>query len=282
MIRAIITDVDGVLVGKTPHVNFPIPNEKVLEKLKEIRQKGIPVILCSGKSLNPMIPIIENANLNNSHITDGGSVISDPLTNEIITHAIRKDIVINIVEFALDNDIYVELYVFGKYFIQKDKVSHYTQEHTKIMQQEPEKVDSLLDVAQKEEVIKILLFIPSIDHKSFIENYVKTIEHNVNLFWGLHPTMLPTQAAILTSNNVSKKHAAQEVAEKLKLSFDEILGIGDAIGDWQFMQICKYVGVVGDNAELIELAKEKGEGNYVVAPSVEENGILKIFEHFQL
>lgn len=47
MIKAIITDIDGIIVGKKQGVNFPLPNELVIQKLKELHNNGLAIILCS-------------------------------------------------------------------------------------------------------------------------------------------------------------------------------------------------------------------------------------------
>ncbi len=50
MVKLIITDVDGVIVGHKVGVNFPYPSQKVIEALKEVKL-SIPVVLCTGKYL---------------------------------------------------------------------------------------------------------------------------------------------------------------------------------------------------------------------------------------
>lgn len=283
MIRAIITDVDGVLVGKTQGVNFPNPHEIVLGKLKQIREKGIPVILCTAKSLHANLPIIEKSHLDNLHIMDGGSIITSPLEEKINKYPLSKEIIEKIVYFSLENNIYIELHALGKYFIQKDQESDFTKGHMGIMQQAPTIITSLLEVIGEEDVIKIMLILPTVEDKPFIEPLLEGLAKDINCFWGFHPTMLPAQFAVITAHGVSKKHAAEKIIKDLKIPFDEVLGIGDAKGDWAFMQLCKYVAVIGDESpELKELTKSKGEGNYFFAPSVEENGILKVFENFEL
>lgn len=47
MIKAIIADVDGVIVGNRRGVNFPLPNKVVMQKLKDLHKKGIPIVLCT-------------------------------------------------------------------------------------------------------------------------------------------------------------------------------------------------------------------------------------------
>ena len=85
-----------------------------------------------------------------------------------------------------------------------------------------------------------------------------------------------------TINGVSKEHASREVLDYLKISPQETLGIGDTLGDWNFMKLCRYVGITGDESqELKKLAQTKGEGNYFFGSSVDEDGILKIIRYYE-
>lgn len=149
------------------------------------------------------------------------------------------------------------------------------------MLQEPTAVSSLAEVIENEEVIKLVLFVPTEADKALLNSFLQDLEKEVSYIWTMHPTLLPAQAAIVTAHGVSKRHGAEEIMDQLGISFEEVLGIGDTLGDWKFMQLCGYVAVVGDeSAELKEKAKTKGEGKYFFAPSVEENGILKAFDYF--
>jgi len=44
MIKAIILDVDGVIVGEKIGFNSPYPHPDVINRLKKIRQKGISLV----------------------------------------------------------------------------------------------------------------------------------------------------------------------------------------------------------------------------------------------
>ena len=48
-IKAIILDVDGVIVGDRAGFNAPYPPTEVINKLKQIRENSVYVILCSDK-----------------------------------------------------------------------------------------------------------------------------------------------------------------------------------------------------------------------------------------
>ena len=108
MMKAIITDVDGVIVGKKRGVNFPLPNYKVIRKLKKIRAEGIPVVLCTAKSNFAILEIVKKANLLNPHIADGGALIIDPLNDHVIKKRnFDKKLAKDIVSACFNGGIYI-------------------------------------------------------------------------------------------------------------------------------------------------------------------------------
>ena len=281
MIKAIITDVDGVIVGKQRGVNFPLPHVDIIAKLQELRQNGVPVVLCTAKFNHAILGIIERARLNNPHITDGGALVIDPLDHKVITqHAISDVAISSLIKELVMNKFYLEVYTPGFYAIQKGMDAVITKGREAVLQEPPRIVD--LPYSQElliGRTIKIQVITSEVEKATVIFDKHSS---NMSYIWTEHPSM-PQKIGVITKKNVSKKSASQEVTESLGLSFDEILGVGDTKGDWNFMNLCKYVAVTGNNSqELKDLAKTKGEGNYFFASSVEENGFLEIMKHFNL
>lgn len=284
VIKAIILDVDGVIVGNKTGINFPLPHKDVIQKLKEVHNADIPIILCTGKFNFAILDIINQANLRNPHITDGGALIIDPLNKEMIKkYLIDKDVVKECANLCLQEDIYIELFTPRSCYIQKSQVSEWLPKRISILQMEPNLIDSLLYIAEKEDVIKILIFAKDDSDIPRLEEITQKFRDKINLVWSHHPYLIPMKIGIITAPNVSKAHAAKEVAASLGISFDEILGIGDTSGDWNFMELCKYVATLENGDKKIkELVKTKGPGNYFIAPHIDENGILGILNHFSL
>ena len=83
-IQGIILDVDGVIVGEKIGFNSPDPHTDVIKKLKELRNKGVSISLCTAKPHFSIGKIISDAQLDNYHIADGGSVIINPISNTIV------------------------------------------------------------------------------------------------------------------------------------------------------------------------------------------------------
>ncbi|MDO8658402.1 MAG: HAD family hydrolase [Candidatus Levybacteria bacterium] len=284
MVKAVILDVDGVIVGKKQGFNFPNPNIEVIKLFKKVKAQGIPIILCTGKFNFAIKDIIYNAHLDNPHITDAGSLIIDPLNKKIIKeHLIEKSLVFNLVQKALENNIYLELYTSNDYFIQKGQDENITKKRTPILQKYPVIKDSLTKIIDHEKIIKIIYFTKNDKEKVKASQLLNSFKNKAHIVWSMHPAITPIEPCLITAPNVSKKHAVIETAESLNIHFENILGIGDTLGDWHFMEMCKYVSVPKNSEEeLKSLVLKKGKEFSFIGPSVDENGIIEIFKHFNI
>lgn len=283
MIKAIILDVDGVIVGEKIGYNSPHPHKAVLEALKNLRQKGIAICLCTAKPHYAIPEIITDAQLTNPHITDAGAVIIDPIDNVIIQeHIIEKILVKKILQLLLDHNVYTEIYTVDAYFIQKDQTSDITTKHTHILQRKPNILASFVQEISKYDVTKIMPITRNGEDKKRVADILHPFHTNISLSWGVHPVALPLQFGIITRLGSSKKEGAESVIRSLDISFDEVLGIGDSISDWNFIQLCGYGATLANgNEELKKLLKSKAEGKFFVSSgSVDENGIVEILKYF--
>lgn len=284
MIKAIILDVDGVIVGNKTGINFPLPHKEVIKELKNIHAKGMPIILCTTKFNLAILNIIKQAYLNNPHITDNGALIIDPINAKIIKkYALAKSIVIKITRSFIQDNIYFELYSPEHFYIQKTQVSDFTLKRANILQIEldPIVVQSLFSIAEQEEIIKINCFAKDEYDVTKIEKTINQFKNGVSFFWSFHEDLYPIRPCIITALNVSKVNAVMEIVKSLKLSFNDILGVGDSISDWNFMKLCKYVATLENGDEEIKkLVRTKSEGNYLIAPHINNNGIFEILKYF--
>jgi HAD superfamily hydrolase (TIGR01484 family) len=284
VIKAIITDVDGVAIGEKIGYNSPSPHSDVLEAMKQIHSKGIPIALCTAKPHYAIGDIIKGANLTNPHITDAGAVIIDPIDDIIIEkHPLPKDLAKKILGILIENNVYTEFYTVEGYYTQKDRVSDITKKHIHILQKDPVIVSSLTEESIKQDITKIMPVAFNIKDKKRVDQILKEFFLTTSIGWSVHPVALPLQFGIITAKGSSKKEGAEAISNNIHVPFDNILGIGDSTSDWQFIQLCGYVGIMENaSGELKELAKSKGEGKYYIGGHVNENGILNIFKHFSL
>ena len=284
MIKAIILDVDGVLKGSKEGVNYPIPHQSVINALKDIHKKGIPVILCTGNYYYSIIDIITLANLRNPHITDRGALVVNPLENKVIEkHIIEKNLVVRIIEALLPLQNYLEVYSDHHYYVWKNQVTEFTKKRAIILRQDPIIIDSLIKDTQSQDILKINAFAMNAEEKQNITKTIEPFQNTVSMAFTGNPSIGTIEVANITAKGITKLHAAQLILNLLKIPFDSVLGAGDSVSDWDFMSKCKYAAAMGNAAnELKELVKTKGEGNYFIAPHVDKNGILDVFRYFKI
>jgi len=283
-IKAIITDVDGVMVGGQEGVNFPLPHTDVIQALRQVSQAGVPIVLCTAKYGNAIKDIAIQAGLNNPHITDGGAVVVDWLGGNIIAQqAIDPRAAHDYIRHCLEHDQYIEIYTNDGYYVQASQKNDFTESRSRILQEPPHYVDSLLDFANQHDIIKLWSFAENEHEVPALEATLSKFAGKLSHIWTQHPTLMPRRLLIITQPGVSKQHAAQQVTEHLGIGFDSILGIGDTESDWNFMQRCGYVATIGsETGNLKSLSKAKGAGHYYFASSVDDHGLLEVFRHFKL
>lgn len=282
MIKGIILDIDGVIVGEKVGYNSPFPHEQILAKLRSIRRRGIPITLCTAKPHFSIDKIILHAGLNNFHITDGGAVIINPLTHEIIEeHNLDTGISVHVILELMANNVYTEFYTVNDYFVQKSQQNFITPQHIHILQKDPILVDDLASVANKHKITKIMPIALDVTDKSRVATILNKWDKLATISWGIHPVALPLQFGIVTAPGISKKESTISVAKLLGIKLVDYLGVGDSLSDWQFIKICGHGAAMGNaNEDLKQLVTTKGQSKWHIGGTVNENGIIDILDYF--
>ena len=280
--QGIILDVDGVIVGEKIGFNSPNPHIDVINKLKQLRNKGIPISLCTAKPHFSIGSIIDNAGLDNYHITDGGGVIINPITNNIVKkHVLDKGLAKKVLKMCRDNSIYTEFYTVDNYYIQADSENNITPKHIHILQAEPVRLINLVEESEKYEITKIMPIAIDEEDRKRVENEYQKLNIDLTLSWGIHPVANPLKFGIVTAPGISKKQGAIAISQNMNVPLESILAVGDSTSDWQFIELCGYGAAMGNaSEELKKLVLTKPEGHYYIGNTVDENGIVNILEHF--
>lgn len=284
MIKAVILDVDGVLIGDKIGYNSPSPHPSVISTLKAIKEKGIYVHLCTAKPYWAIENIIKDAYLNNLHIGDGGAVLIDPLTHLVFEkNSIPRMDISGVLSACIQNKIYIEAYSIDNYFVQQNQISDITEIHTQILQRNPKAVDSIEDLVKQIEITKIMPIAQNEEHAKKITDVLIPYLKNLNISWAVHPVALPYQFAAITKKGVSKPKAVAAVLNYEKIPFTNTLGVGDSTSDWKFIELCKYKSAMGNAMpELQKLVSTNSSEDSYIGKSVDQNGILDIFKYFSV
>ena len=282
-IKAIILDVDGVIVGEKIGYNSPWPHSDVIKKLKEIKNSGISISLCTAKPHFSIGQIIKEAGLDNYHIADGGAVIINPVNTKIVKqHIINKDLVKHILKLYIENNIYTEVYTVNNYYIQKSQENFITPKHNHILQHKPIMLNDIINESEKLDVTKIMpIALNDTTEQDRLTKMFESLNTGLTLSWGIHPIANPLRFGIITAPNISKKQGAIEISKNINIPLENILAVGDSTSDWNFIEVCGY-GATLDNGtqKLKELIYTKPKGHYYIGGNVDENGIIEILNYF--
>lgn len=283
-IKAVVLDVDGVINGSLDGINSPQPHKEVLESLRILNNSGIPVILCTAKGVFPILETVENAELNNYHIIDNGSIIYNPSIKDLKIEGIENDKNKDLIEDLIELGDYFEVYTAENYYVPKSKISkkHHLI-HKKLMQKDPIEIESFDEIIDSLEVSKIMNFsekeIEDPKNKGIFEKYSGELQTK----WTNTPILPGINLLVFTKLGVSKGSALEKISILNDIELEEFLGVGDNVSDWSFMNLCGYVGAMGNSPEeLFDLVKIKGENKYAIGGHVDHNGLLDIFKYFEL
>jgi HAD superfamily hydrolase (TIGR01484 family) len=282
MIKAIVLDIDGVIIGNLPGVNFPQPSKKVTEVLKKIHDSGIPVSFLTGKTTFAAWENIKSIGINNPHIADGGAVIFNPIQNKII----KKDLINSkdLLKFmdALGKEAYVNFFTIDNYFLQKKLQNEYTKTYGKFIGKSPILVDDIEHVIRNQEISKFNISAFTDLEKERITRVLDNFSDKFNFSWSSGPNTGEVKTAVVTTKKSSKKSGVKYLSEYLGVSLDEVLGVGDTIHDWDFIEICGYKGVMGNGTEELKEKLDKTDQRHFIGGHINEDGIIDIFKKFNL
>ena len=282
-INWVILDIDGVLLGEKEGFNYPHPHKKVTEALAAARKSGVQVTLCTGKPIYSLEKIASEAGLAGPHIGDNGSVIFDVLAGKAVEKkTIPESISSKLVSELLGAGVSLEVHDGLDYYFQTNSIApELLEKRVRLMHKEPIMAESLVDAVRGKALTKVTAFAYSESEKPRVEKIYEKYASQLSLVWNFVPVTNPVQYGMMTAKGVSKGYAVGRAANAFGLDFKTALGVGDGIIDWDFISKCQYGCAMGNAVpKLKELIKTKGEGNFFIAPHVDDHGVIDAFRHF--
>lgn len=251
--KAIFFDVDGTLV---PYEYNALPSDAVSRAVQKAQQH-VTVCLVTGRSYGFVKPVLDKLNITSGYaVVNTGSVIVD-LSNESVVHElpINKSDVATILTVLRDEQITVYL---------KDSPldrSHGIDLHEYIHDSIPEYTYMFLteEVYPEEKIDRVL---QRLSHLNEL-NMHKT-RHKDPQKYGINITHL----------NATKLHGVQFLLEKLNVTRDEVIGVGDSYNDFPLLMASGLKVAMGN---AIEDLKEIAD---YIAPPVTEDGAVNVIEKF--
>lgn len=264
MYKAIFIDIDGTLRDSKEHIS-----NKTIEMIKKVTEKGILVILCSGRPRKYTEDISRECGASKYIITSGGSNIYDYETNEVLyVNRMNKQACIELYHIAEEANVRFIMNVGEGRVVNKLKEIEYGDV----------KLDTDIETfVKKNDVVQCVISDSDFENIKKIKGKIEAVENveiknqSKNLIEGVI-TSRKSGYCDVANIETSKGNGIKEICKILQIDLNDTIGIGDDFNDIAMFQTVGYRVVMGNaNDEIKQYADE-------VTLSNENDGVAVFLE----
>jgi Cof subfamily protein (haloacid dehalogenase superfamily) len=256
--KLVVIDIDGTLIGPDYTIS-----QRNIEAIRKARSMGVIVTLATGRNFRAAVDYAMELELDVPIITYNGALIRYPHMEEIILHKpLPEALAREIVKIAKENNLRISLYINDN-IISDDLGPGYPGK----LAHNISIVESLEDYFQREPT-RIIVMGDGDNIKKFSQVFTQreAKPYMVTFLGGgnlevLHP-------------EVSKMSAIKNLAEKLDISKEEIIAIGDNDNDIEMIKFAGLGVAMGNSPQEI-----KDIADYVTLSNIED-GVAEVIEKF--
>ncbi len=257
--KLLVMDLDDTILDN----NNNVP-ENTIEVINNLKNKGMQIIIATGRMLCSAIPIIKRMGLSGPMITYNGAYIKDTYHNTVLYHkTMEMDHARKILNEAEQNNLHLNLYIDDKLFVaEENNLSKYYEKTSGIKAQD---VGSLAEFISKPPT-KLLIISENIElQKEYLAYFQEKYQHLLEV------TMSKSLFIEFMAPGVSKANALKIVASNLGIDLSEVVAIGDG---WNDLEMIKEAGLgiamgnspqgVREEADLVAPPNDREGVNYIL------------------
>ena len=290
MYKIITIDLDGTLLNPLGEIS----EENIIE-LKKCIEKGIEVVLASGRVVSSIKNFANEIGSNNYLISGNGSTVYDIKNEKVIyQNTIPKEKVLQLIKICEENSIYYSVYT-EKGIVTKSlnyNILFYNNENKKMPDEKKTNIKIMENIYQYIEnnpnvnVLKIticdenkIIFGGIIKKLRQIKDIdVLDVEHMSRkvITSGTEERTVEYHYTEITSKDVDKWNAIKMLANKLNIKQEEIMAIGDNMNDKQMIENSGLGVIMANCAPYMK--------NYAdeIVSNNNEDGVAEAIEKFVL
>lgn len=286
MYKLIAIDLDGTLLNSYGQIS-----EKNKLALNNAKEKGIQIVLASGRTTDSVKSIANEIGVQNYIICGNGSLIYDLQNEEIIYDKfIEKKKALQIIDICEKNSIYYNIYTENMVIAKtlNNNVLFYYQENANKPDNKKTKINIVQDIyeyvknLENQNILKItisdndvIIFNSIIRKLREVKDIdVLDVEHMSRkiIKTGTEESKLEYYYTEITKKNVDKWYAIEFLMENLNINSNEVLTIGDNVNDKLMIENAGCGVAMGNSAPYV-----KEVSNLVVANN-NEDGVAEAIE----
>lgn len=261
--KMLVLDMDDTLLTDDHTIS-----DENKEMLALAREKGVHVILASGRPTPAMVRYAKELNLDDSYmISYNGAVITDLKTDKVIfEQTLTKEQIHDLYDYSLKSKTDIITYLDGK--VVSESSSKYIDIELDITGLEYNRVLNFKDTVQSSAVKCILLEEPS---------YLKEVEKDLKAAMPhLSVSMSKPFFLEVAQNGIDKAASIKILAEKLNIHQSEIIAVGNAGND---LTMIEYAGLGVWVANVTPELKDRAN---VIVASNNDHGVAEVVKRFIL
>lgn len=240
-IKLIALDMDGTLLNRRQEIS-----EENRKAITEAIEKGVQIVLSTGRHLHSTKPYADSMNLNSYLVVINGSQIWDPKGNLLESHPLQEDVIHSMWELCDKH---------GCRFWAMTGDSEFRKDFPK-------------EISGRE----WLKFGFDLDDHEIRKAILEELQQNDQLeISNSSPLNIEVNAL-----GINKANALKKICSELNITMDEVMAVGDSLNDLAMIQAAGC-GVAMGNAQ--EAVKEAADW---VTDTNDEHGVAKAIRHWVL
>ncbi|MBO7177643.1 MAG: HAD family hydrolase [Clostridia bacterium] len=263
--KLIVSDFDDTMVD-----DAQVVSETTIQAIRDYESRGGKFVFCTGRMISAILPHAKKLGLKGEIIGYQGAVVADIESgNFLVEHAIPYEKAMKVGEYLEKRGLYYHVYEDDTFVIKEENA--FSQGYRYFTFKEPKIVGKNLTEYMAEKRLsptKILI----INEPSKIPAILQEMQEQfgdillVNSSKRFIVEIVPL--------DIDKGSAVKELAERLGISLDEVITVGDGLNDIPMLS-CGAFGIAVENAN----PKAKAVAN-VIAPSCTEEPIKWIIDKY--
>jgi len=261
--KLIAIDLDDTLLNDELEIST-----KNLEALKYAANKGVKIVICTGRASNSVkkyIDIIEDYGSEDFIIVFNGSIITSSQGEIIFKKIIKKELLHKLVDIGRKEDVDIQIYNNDDLYVEKytDKIKEY-----EILS--GTKANVIDDLKNEETTLKVLYNCDDTTKLDKIKEEIETLYSSEVFVFFSKKNYLE-----VLCNEGNKGIALEYLANLLALTRKEVIAIGDSENDIYMIEYAGLGVCMKNGRESV-----RNIANYVTENTNNENGVSEVIYKF--
>lgn len=289
MYKLVAIDLDGTMLNQ-----YGIITEKTKKAISKAQEKGVEVMIASGRAITSVKRFSKEINSNKYFISGNGAITYDIKNNKILyENILSKTKALKIIKICEENSIYYNVYTengiiaknlsYNTLYYYKDNLTKPDENRTHI-----NIVENVYDYFEQREE-KILKIMICDEHKTVFNSIVRKLKElsEIEVLEVSHMSRKIIKQGTdeigleyfyteVSAKDVDKWNALEEIIGLMNISKEEVVTIGDNANDLKMITNAGLGVAMGESAPYVKQSAD------IIAPTNDEDGVAiilnKIFD----